>query len=92
MLAAAPEDCVKVFDINIRQHYYSREVIEASLAHADILKLNEDELPLVAQMLSVNGGEKEIVTSLIERYSLKYLVYIINVPTIESSGKVPASV
>ena len=75
MLAAAPEDCVKVFDINIRQHYYSREVIEASLAHADILKLNEDELPLVAQMLSVNGGEKEIVTSLIEGYSLKYLVY-----------------
>ena len=75
LLDAAPDTCVKVFDINIRQHYYNREVIEASLKRADILKLNEDELPLVARMLGVAGGEKEIVASLIDMYSLKYLIY-----------------
>ena len=75
LLDAAPDTCVKVFDINIRQHYYTREVVEASLERANILKLNEDELPLVARMLGVAGGEKEIVASLIDMYSLKYLIY-----------------
>ena len=75
LLDAAPDTCVKVFDINIRQHYYSRDVIEASLKRSNILKLNEDELPLVAQMLGVDGNEKEIVSSLMDMYSLKYLIY-----------------
>ena len=75
ILAAAPQDCVKVFDINIRQHYYSREVIEKSLEYATILKLNEDELPLVASMLDIQGTDKEIVSALIEKYSLDYLIY-----------------
>ena len=74
-LDAAPDTCIKVFDINIRQHYYSRDVIEASLKRSNILKLNEDELPLVAQMLGVDGNEKEIVSSLMDMYSLKYLIY-----------------
>lgn len=62
MLAAAPEECVKVFDINIRQHCYSREVIETSLSYADILKLNEDELPLVASLLELTGLDHDIVS------------------------------
>ena len=75
LLDAAPDTCVKVFDINIRQHYYTREVVEASLERANILKLNEDELPLVAWMLGVEGSDKEIVSILIDMYSLKYLIY-----------------
>ena len=75
MLSAAPKECVKVFDINIRQHYYSREVIETSLGYADILKLNEDELPLVASILGLSGPEHDVVSQLIEKYALKYLVY-----------------
>lgn len=75
LIQAAPASCVKVFDINIRQHYYSREVIVESLKMADILKLNEDELPLVAEMLGIKGDEKTIVGELIREFSLKYLVY-----------------
>ena len=75
MLAAAPASCLKVFDINIRQHYYSQEVIKPSLKYADILKLNEDELPLVAEMLGMAGNEDEIISEIIEKYSLKYVVY-----------------
>lgn len=75
LLDSAPEDCIKVFDINIRQRYYSLPVIEDSLRRADILKLNEDELPLVADMLGIAGEDKEVISSLIERYSLSYLVY-----------------
>lgn len=61
--------------VNIRQHYYSREVIETSLGYADILKLNEDELPLVASLLGLSGQERDIVRLLIEKYALEYLVY-----------------
>ena len=75
MLSAVPASCLKVFDINIRQHYYSLEVIKNSLEYADILKLNEDELPLVAEMLGMTGSEEAVISEIIERYSLKYVVY-----------------
>ena len=75
LIDAAPETCLKVFDINIRQHFYSREMIEASLTRANILKLNEDELPLLAELLGVKGDEKKVVSNLVESYSLEYLIY-----------------
>lgn len=75
MLAAAPREAIKVFDINIRQHYYCREVIEESLGHANILKLNEDELPLVASILGLEGDTRQQIEALLERYSLRYVIY-----------------
>ena len=75
MLAAAPKEAIKVFDINIRQHYYNREVIEESLRYANVLKLNEDELPLVADILALAGDVKQQINTLIERYSLRYVIY-----------------
>ena len=39
------------FDVNIRQHYYSKEVMDKSLAHTTILKLNDEELPLLSELL-----------------------------------------
>ncbi len=39
------------FDVNLRQHYYSREVLERSLARTTVLKLNDEELPVVSELL-----------------------------------------
>lgn len=76
MVKAAPESCLKVFDINIRQHYYDRETIEASLEYADVLKLNEDELPVVCSLFGITGSSVlEQMDELIRRFSLKYVVY-----------------
>ena len=50
LVAATRPDALRVFDINLRQSYYSRESIECSLRLANILKLNEDELPKVVEM------------------------------------------
>lgn len=58
-LDASPSDCIKVFDINIRQHYYSREIIERSLQKCNILKLNEDELPEVCRMFGIKSAIPE---------------------------------
>src|ERR1700674_4353109 len=51
LVAAAPADRLRVFDINLRQQFYSRDLIEPSLQLANVLKLNDDELPAVAEMV-----------------------------------------
>ena len=67
---AAPESCLKVFDINLRQKFYSKEIIEESLKRADILKLNEDELPVVCEIFEIDGSEAEQIAQIIRRFSL----------------------
>ncbi len=47
----ASDECVVVFDINIRQQYYDRSTIERSMQSANIVKLNADEVVLVQQLL-----------------------------------------
>lgn len=70
-----PADCWKVFDINLRQHYYSWELIEASLIRCDILKINDEELEIVARLLgrSISDVEK-FCKEMLETYRLKILV------------------
>jgi fructokinase len=44
---------LKIFDINLRQHYYDRTVIHESLELADVLKLNDDEVAIVARLFDL---------------------------------------
>lgn len=50
MLGAARADCLVVFDVNLRQHYYNRDILRKSLAFADVVKLNDDEGRTLPQM------------------------------------------
>ena len=75
ILAATGPDCLKVFDINIRRPWYGREVVADSLAAADVLKLNEEELPLVASIFGIEGADAEIAAELVRRFALRYVVY-----------------
>jgi len=49
-LDATPQDCLKVFDINLRQQFYTKEIIQESIRRCNILKINDEELELVGQM------------------------------------------
>lgn len=85
-LDATPEDALRVFDINLRQSWYTAEVIEASLKRANILKINDEELDVVATMLlgeSTVPGQliaenpektRRICRELIRRYELRMLI------------------
>ena len=75
MVDAAPENCLRVFDINLRQKFYSKEVIEESLKRADILKLNEDELPVVSEIFAVEGSEADQIAHIIKLFSLRSIIY-----------------
>jgi fructokinase len=71
LLAAAPADGLKVFDVNLRQHYYGRDVIEESLRFSNVLKLNDDELPTVAGMFNLTGSAQSQIEGLAQTFSLR---------------------
>lgn len=47
----SPVGTLKVFDINLRQNWFSTEVIEESLKKCNVLKLNDEEICTVARLL-----------------------------------------
>lgn len=71
LVAATPADALRVFDINLRQQFYSLEVVEASLQLASVLKINDAELPVVAGLLNLPGGPRAQMTELARRYGLR---------------------
>jgi len=74
-VAATKDDCLKVFDINLRQTYYSRDIINNSLEVSNILKLNEDELPVVSDYFGFKGSADNKLEQIIRAFDLKYVVY-----------------
>lgn len=44
---------LKVFDINLRQSWYSKEVIEESLKRCNVLKINDEEIIMVSKLLDL---------------------------------------
>jgi len=74
-LDAVPEDCLKVFDINLRQDFYNKEVLEASFRRCDILKINDEELVVMARLFNLPGlALEEKCRYLIKEYDLKMLI------------------
>ena len=57
LAARARANCVRVFDVNLRQPFYSAEVIERSIALATVVKMNDAEVPLVLELLGLNLKE-----------------------------------
>lgn len=73
-LDAMPKDSLKIFDINLRLHYYTKEVIERSLERVDILKINDEEVVKIAQLFGWNLSEKEVCKRLLSMYNLDILI------------------
>ena len=73
-LRATRPEALKVFDINLRQHYYSREVLEVSLKLADILKINDEEIRIVADLFGLGSDDIAACRALIDRYALRLVI------------------
>ena len=74
-LDATPADCMKIFDINLRQQFYTKEVIQASLRRCNVLKINDEELVLIGRMFGYPGLDIENKCWLIlGKYDLDMLV------------------
>lgn len=74
-LDATPDDCVKIFDINLRQSFFTKEIIEASMRRCNILKINDEELVVVSRMFGLPDlDEEKRCKRLIQEYNLDILV------------------
>ena len=54
-LDATPDDCLKIFDINLRQNFYTKEVIQESVRRCNVLKINDEELVLIGRLFGYPG-------------------------------------
>lgn len=69
------EDTYKVFDINLRQHFYSKEIIASSLDKCNIFKINDEELDIVRNMFGYDGmSQDQVCKALLADYNLKMLI------------------
>jgi len=70
-----PADALRIFDINLRQHFYSRELIEKSLNLCNVLKINDDEVIIVGQLFELRAkSELEICQYLIDNFCIDMLI------------------
>jgi fructokinase len=69
-VTATRDDCLRIFDINLRQHYFNIDTIAPGLSWATVLKLNDEELPVLARLLSIEGTATEMLGTFCRRYNL----------------------
>ena len=69
------EGTYKIFDINLRQDFYSAETAKASLDRCNILMINDEELVIVSRMFGLPAADmKEACRSAVREFGLKMLI------------------
>lgn len=63
-----------LLDVNLRAPWYDLEIIETALVAADVLKLSENELDTLADLLRLPGGVASRADALMTRFSISEVV------------------
>jgi fructokinase len=71
LVAATRPNALRIFDVNLRQHFHSRETVDESLRLANVLKLNDGELPVLASAYDLGGSVDEQLDALAMRFGLR---------------------
>ena len=73
--AMPAEDTLKIFDINLRQGFYTKEILCNSFSKCNILKINDEELVTVSRMFGYPGIDlQDKCWILLAKYNLKMLI------------------
>ena len=74
-LAATPADCMKIFDINLRQNFYTKETLDESMNACNVLKINDEELGAIGRLFGYPGLDiEDKCWLLLGKYNLDMLV------------------
>ena len=66
---------LKIFDINLRQNFYTREVLCESMQRCNILKINDEELVTISRIFGYPGIDlQDKCWILLAKYNLKMLI------------------
>lgn len=71
---AMPQKSLKVFDINLRQNFYSHEVIESSLNVANVLKMNNEELIVLKSLFALRGDNPTVCRQIRAMFNLAVVI------------------
>lgn len=64
-----------VFDVNLRQRFYTKEILDESMKRCNVLKINDEELVTISRMLGYPGTDLQSKCwILLGRYDLKMLI------------------
>ena len=74
ILKSLPNTCLKVFDINLRQQFYSRELIQESLNFCNVLKINDEELDTIAKLFEIGESREDVMQKLFVDYSIDTVI------------------
>ena len=75
-LALMPEERrIRLFDVNLREDFYSQEIINESLEHAEVVKFNNDELPILAGYAGVAIDPASYYAYLRQTFGLTCMIY-----------------
>ena len=67
-------ETLKIFDINLRQNFYSKEIITESLTLCNILKINDSELDIVSDLYQISGTVSDRCHKLIRNHNLRIII------------------
>ncbi|MFM7318517.1 MAG: carbohydrate kinase family protein [bacterium] len=70
ILEAMNPGALRIFDVNLRQDYFSRAVLERSLELCNVLKISDEELPRFADCLGLEGSQEVVLQYLGSKYHL----------------------
>ncbi|MCR4764983.1 MAG: carbohydrate kinase [Bacteroidaceae bacterium] len=76
-LDAMPDDpdTLKIFDINLRQRFYTPDLLEESMSRCNVLKINDEELELVSRLFGFHSiSQENKCWILLSKYNLKMLI------------------
>ena len=69
------EGQLKIFDINLRQNFYTKEVLRESFRKCNVLKINDEELIIISRMFGYPGIDlQDKCWILLAKYNLKMLI------------------
>ena len=69
------DDTLIIFDVNLRQRFYTKDVLDASMRKCNVLKINDEELVTISRMLGYPGTDLQSKCwILLGRYNLKMLI------------------
>ena len=74
-ISTTQSQCLRIFDVNIRQPFIDDDCIIASLQLANVLKLNEDEFPAIASLYGLSGSPEKVLPELLEQLNLQLIAY-----------------
>ena len=75
LLGAVRPDAFRILDVNLRQHFYSREILEASLTLANVLKINDAELPILGALVGPSDSPRVLIERLADCFELRVIAY-----------------